>query len=101
MKAEKAILQHIDLLLMQSEDALIGRPGVCANIRAFLFEHASIATKNQIKQKIQNSLGYEPRIKTNRIEIDFDEHDVVIRVIFTFLETGRELVYTSTLRRTL
>jgi len=100
-KNKDSILQHIDLLLMQEEDSLIGRPGVCAGLKSMLFESFSVHEVNVIKAKIRNTLSFEPRISVEEIEVSASGHSVLIRVEFIFIETRKKFVYESTLRRVL
>ena len=98
---KEAIFQHIELLLMQEEDSLIGRPGVCAGLNSLIFEQFGVHESNVLKAKIRNTLRFEPRIQVLDIEVLQNNHDVDIRIEFEFFETRKKYTYESTLRRVL
>jgi len=86
---------------MQDEDALIGRPGVCAGLRSLLFENFGTHERNVVRSKIRNTLRFEPRIRVQDIVVTQSSADLSIRVEFEFIETRKIYTYESTLRRVL
>ena len=101
VKLFKSIIQHMDLLLLQSKLAMIRRPNACAGLREELFEEYDRHQKVLIREQIKNVLIFEPRIVVNEIEVNFipDEESVVIIIHFTIRETNVQQQYVTTLKR--
>ena len=98
---EKAIFQHIDLLLMCDPNALIGRPNVCAGLRNYLFQNFGPHEQSKLRVRITETLKHEPRIKVSTIDLKQVEDELELRINFTFVDTGRSDTYRTTLRRVL
>lgn len=103
VSSERAILQHIELLLMRDEYAILYQPGVCAGLRSLLFEQFGHHEHTIVTEKIVNSLQFEPRIDVTDIILTHvpDDNELLIEIQFVFLHTDRTLVYKSSLRRIL
>ena len=98
-KREAAILQHIELLLMQSTDSCLFRPHVFAGLSELLFESWTPHYLSIIKNRIKMSLKYEPRVIVEKIDLTPNDNDLDIKIYMRLFDTDEKLVYRSTLRR--
>ncbi|QIW87779.1 baseplate wedge subunit [Agrobacterium phage OLIVR5] len=100
-KNEKAIKQHIDLLLLCSVHASIGRPYLCAGLREFIAEPVHSGTLEEIKSRVRNSLKYENRARADFIDVRWEEDSkvVTIEIEFTMVSADKTFTYITRLRR--
>ena len=96
-----AVIQHIDFLMNMRQDATLFNPGVCAGIADFVFEQWTPHTERLILNRIEQSLTFEPRARTENIELDFREQldQLDITITLRLIETDKLFVYRSTLKR--
>lgn len=101
VEEERATLQHMESVLLRDEYALIGRPGICAGLRNYVFEYFDNLEQQILRNKILNSLEHVPRIRLNGLNITNEKNtnEIVIEIPFTLITTDRELVYRTTLKR--
>jgi phage baseplate assembly protein W len=102
-RGEEALKQHIDLLLLCSPYAAIGRPFVCAGLRDFIKEVSDSALEEEVKARIRNSLKYETRVIATDIDVRFnpDEKVLHITIRFEYVNSDKSFTYTTRLRRIL
>ena len=100
-KNENALKQHIDLLLLCSSFAAIGRPYMCAGLREFIAEPHHEGTLEEIRARVTNALKYENRVRPIDIDIRWDEDMKVvhIQIEFEYVNADKTFTYQTRLRR--
>lgn len=66
-----------------------------------VFEDTSDVTKEEVRARVKEALRQEPRILTKKIDVEFEDRFLKIAVEFSFVDSGRNSVYETRLRRTI
>ena len=100
-KNEKAIKQHLDLLLLSGSFGAIGRPYMCAGLREYIAEPAHSGTIEEIRARVKNTLKYETRVRPLQIDVDWDDEMKVvhIQIEFEYVNADKTFTYQTRLRR--
>lgn len=100
-KGDRALKQHLDLLLLCDSFAAIGRPFLCAGLRSYIAEPVHSGTIEEVRARVKNTLKYETRIQVNFIDIDWEEDMKVLKIDieFTDVSADKNYTYTTRLRR--
>lgn len=99
---EEAVKQSLKYLLLTDKGERPFRPNLGADIRRMLFENITPATIITARESIRETISaYEPRINVMDIDIraSADENRVTISIVFTVINSEREILFTTTLSR--
>jgi hypothetical protein len=86
------VAQSILIILSTQPGERIMRPDFGCDLRQFLMEPNTVATRALIQREVQQALtGWEPRIQLNAVDVEPGEHPalVLIRISYAHRRDGR------------